>query len=294
MAPLAPENMTFGLPKPGDQGIINRNMPEIATFLRTVKLPVMPEVAQALIRTLNSDQATVAQVTAIIAKDPGLTATLLRMANSAIFGLSRSITTLESAVSVVGTSQIRARALAICMANTFVFPPNLDRLEFWRSSMVCAGYSRWLAASLGMDEQQAWLTGMMLRLGELVIAQRMPEALAHIELQPCGPGERWKREREHSGYDEGQIAAEIAQLWDFPETIANALRASGQPSLQSGVPLATVVHLASLITDQTLPTAQALDHLPFVLVQRVGLDVEALRKHVPDPGAFSDISMLQG
>lgn len=268
-------------------------MPDIASFLRSVKLPVMPEVAQALIRTLSDDETDVAMVTAIIAKDPGLTATLLRMANSAMFGLSRSVTTLDSAVSVVGTAQIRARALAICMANAFVFPPSLNRLEFWRSCMVCAGYAHWLAASKGMDEQQAWLTGMMVRLGELLIGQRLPEALVQIELQPCGPGERWRRERELTGFDEGEVAAAIAEHWDFPESIANALRTSGHPSPQGGSPMAAIVHLAALLADSNLPPSEALDHLPFVLVQRLGLDVEKLRGHIPDREAFSDISMLQ-
>ncbi|MBI2750364.1 MAG: HDOD domain-containing protein [Burkholderiales bacterium] len=253
----------------------------------------MPEVAQALIRTLSDDGTDVAMVTAIIAKDPGLTATLLRMANSAMFGLSRSVTTLDSAVSVVGTAQIRARALAICMANTFVFPPSLNRLEFWRSCMVCAGYAHWLAAGKGMDEQQAWLTGMMVRLGELLIGQRLPEALVQIELQPCGPGERWRRERELTGFDEGEVAAAIAEHWDFPESIANALRTSCHPSPQGGSLMATIVHLAALLADSNLPPSEALDHLPFVLVQHLGLDMEKLRNHIPDREAFSDISMLQ-
>jgi HD-like signal output (HDOD) protein len=61
---------------------------------------------------------------------------------------------------------------------------------------------------------------MMLRLGELAIAQSNPEALRHIEAQPCSPMERWKREREATGFDEGQIGAEIARRWDFPEVVS--------------------------------------------------------------------------
>ena len=86
-------------------------MADINTFIQAVKLPVMPEVAQALIRTLTDDDADVVTVRDIIAKDPALTTTLLRMANSALFGLSRSVTTLDNAVSVVGMAQIRARAI---------------------------------------------------------------------------------------------------------------------------------------------------------------------------------------
>lgn len=273
--------------------MITVTMPEIAPFLKSVQLPVMPEVAQALIRTLNDDRADVPTVTAIIAKDPALTATLLRMANSAIFGLSRSVTTLDSAVSVVGTAQIRARALSICMSRVLVFPAGLSRLEFWGSSMVCAGYARWLAGRLGMDEQQAWLTGMMLRLGELLIAQRLPEAVVNIELQPCPPFERWRREREYAGFDEGQISSEIALRWDFPEAIVTALRTGTQPTLDGAMPLPIIVHLAALMSDPATPRSQKLDHLPFVLVELLKLDIDRLRDQVPDPESFADISMLQ-
>lgn len=269
-------------------------MPDIASFLRSVALPVMPEVAQALVRTLGDEQSDVDTVTAIIAKDPGLTTKLLRMANSAMFGLSRSVHTLENAVSVVGMAHIRARALAVCLANTMDFPPNLNRLEFWRHSMVCAGYCRWLAAHTGQDEAQAWLAGMMLRLGELVIAQSQPDAIARIEQPPCAPGERWRRERELTGFDEGQITAEIARRWDFPETLANALGGSAHPSPHANSRLAAVVHLGSLLADHAGPPTEALDLLPFVLVQVLRLDVEALRTQVPEPESFSDISALLG
>jgi HD-like signal output (HDOD) protein len=264
-----------------------------ARFLQSVTLPVMPEVAQALIRTLDNEDADVPMVTTIIAKDPGLTATLLRMANSAMFGLSRRVHTLDSAVSVVGMSHIRARALSICMANSFVFPAGLDRLDFWRSSMVCAGYAKWLAGHLAMDEPQAWLTGMMLRLGEIVIAQRLPDTLTQIEAQPCAPGERWRRERQLTGFDEGQIAAEIARRWDFPEAVACALQNTCQPLSANGTRLSAVVHLAALITDQVATAPPVLADLPISVLQTLGLDIRKLQAKTPKAESFSNISMLQ-
>ena len=250
-------------------------------------------MARALIRTLGDEETGVATVTAIIAKDPALTATLLRMANSAMFGLSRSVHTLESAISIVGMAHIRARALSICMVNGFEFPPGLDRLDFWRDSMVCAGYAKWLAHTIGIDEQVAWLTGMMLRLGEIAIAQRMPNTLLHIEARPCAPGERWKRERDAAGFDEGQIAAEIARRWDFPESVAIALEHSALP-LSDGAPrMSAVVNLGALITDHEAHTPLVLSDLPFFVLQAAGLDLEKLQIHAPSAESFSDISVLQ-
>lgn len=270
-------------------------MAEISVFLQSVKLPVMPEVAHALIRTLNNEDAEVTKVRDVIAKDPALTATLLRMANSAIFGLSRTVDTLDKAVSVVGMSHIRARALSICMANVFVLPPGIHRLEFWRNSMACAGYAHWLAAALQMDEQQAWLTGMMLRLGEITIAQHSPELLPEIEKKPCLPGMRWQRERQLAGFDEGQITAEIAKRWDFPDTMVQALRAGGAPlATPEFSRLGAVVHLAGWLADTPTFAADTLTQLPVPVVQALGLDLQTLTASIPDADAISDTSSLIG
>lgn len=269
-------------------------MADLASYLQSVKLPVMPEVAQALIRTLNNPDADIAMVRGVIAKDPALTTALLRMANSAMFGLSCSVTSLESAVRVVGMAHIRARALSICIANAFVLPPTLNRLDFWRDCMVCAGYAKWLAGHAGLDEAQAWLTGMMLRLGEVVIAQRSPQVLRIIEQLPRPPGERWVRERDAIGFDEGQITAELARRWDFPVSMHHALAQCSQP-LRAPVftPLAGVLHLAALLSDQAAHGALALENLPPAVRTALHLNTGPLQQTMPPAEAFSDLSMLQ-
>jgi HD-like signal output (HDOD) protein len=270
-------------------------MADISVFLQSVKLPVMPEVAHALIRTLNDEQADVGTVRDVIAKDPTLTATLLRMANSALFGLSRTVNTLDNAVSVVGMSQIRARALSICMANVFVLPQGLNRLEFWRNSMACAGYAKWLAQTLQLDEQEAWLTGMMQRLGEITIAQHSPRHLEGIEKKPCPPGARWARERQLVGFDEGQITAEIARRWDFPDTVVDALRSCSAPMDTPELSrLGAVVHLAGWLADMPGVNTQTLAQLPATVVQALNLDLDKLAESIPDGDAISDTSSLAG
>ncbi len=270
-------------------------MADISVFLQSVKLPVMPEVAHALIRTLNDEDADVATVRDVISKDPALTATLLRMANSAIFGLSRTVSTLDNAVSVVGMSQIRARALSICMANVFVLPQGLNRLEFWRNSMARAGYAQWLAHALGMDEQQAWLTGMMQRLGEICIAQHNPKHVEIIERKPCAPGERWLREHEVVGFDEGQITAEIAHRWDFPDEVVQALFNSASPMEATRFSrMAAVVHLAAWLADMPEVKPQSLNELPADVVRALGLNLDRLATKIPDAEAIGDTSSLAG
>lgn len=268
-------------------------MPTTSEFLRTLKLPTMPEAAMALMRTLKDDDADVSTVRDIIAKDPALTATLLRMANSAIFGLSRAVHSLDAAVQVVGMSHIRARALSICMTQSFQLPPNLDRMVFWRHSMVTAGYARWLASEIRIDEPEAWLAGMMHRLGELVVALQSPHLIDQAESQPCIPGERWQRERSLIGFDEGQLMAEVARRWDFPDTMVQGFTFMAQPlSAKPFSPLAAVLHLASMLAEYPADAADPVLSLPAIVLQRLGLDPTELNAEVPDPESFFDLNLL--
>lgn len=270
-------------------------MQDISSFLQSVKLPVMPEVAHALIRTLDSEDAGIEEVRDIIAKDPALTATLLRMANSAMFGLSRTVSSLDNAVSVVGMAQIRARALSVCMANVFSLPPGMNRLSFWRESMTCAGYARWIALMRGTDENQAWLTGMMLRLGQLVIGTKNTAVAEAIEARPRAPGQRWQRERDLVGFDEGQIMAEVATTWDFPDEVAHALRYCANPlDAKPDSDLSGMLHIAALLADHAEVKPEMLALLPTDVVRKLGLNLMWMAAHLPDAETFSDVSMLHG
>lgn len=268
-------------------------MPTTSEFLRALKLPAMPEAAQALMRTLQDEHTDVTTVRNIIAKDPALTATLLRMANSAVFGLSRTVHTLDAAVQVVGMSHIRARALSICMTQSFKLPPNLHRMTFWRHSMVTAGYAQWLAGKVKIDESEAWLAGMVHRVGELVIALQSPLLIDQVENPPCVPGERWVRERSILGFDEGQLMAEVARRWDFPDEVVQGLSHMAQPlAAKPFSPLAGVLHLASTLAEHPANAPDAVLGLPAVVLHTLGLDAAALNTEMPDPESFVDLHLI--
>jgi HD-like signal output (HDOD) protein len=268
-------------------------MPTLTAFFESAKLPVMSEVAHALIRTLNDESATAAQVEAIMAKDPGMTATLLRLANSAQFGLSRQVLSLDHAISLMGLSRVRALALSGSMGAAFPQVAGLDRTEFWTFSMACAGYAQWLAGGAGMDPQQAWLAGMMMRLGELLIGQRAPQSLAEIESLPKKATSRWEREQRLLGFDEAQVTAVLARHWNFPEAIVTGLQSAGDPmATQPFDPLAGVVHLAALLADCPNPSPDTVADLPSAVISALELDKHWMVARFPRTEAFVDVTGL--
>jgi len=255
---------------------------DLESLLDGVNWPVMPEAGQALIRTLNDDDVDMFTVCQIIEKDPVLTANLLRMANSAIFGLSGTVDTLARAVNVVGVSLVRARAVSLCMARVCKFPVGLDRMAFWHYSLRCAHYAQWLAQRCNVDEHEAWLCGMMLRLGEITMATARPGCLLTIESLPIAPAERWQRQRRIIGFAEGEITAALAEHWDLPPGLVTGMRQCAQP-LTTGefAKLAGVLHLAARLADGGAVTTESVELLPGLLLQLLQLDSQRLLQDPP-------------
>jgi len=270
-------------------------MSDIADLFKTVALPVMPEVGLALINTLDKPKTSPDAIQALIAQDPTLSAKMLALANSAAFGQSRKVDNLEHAVRLVGMSRIRTLALSACLHNAFSMPEGIDSRDFWRYSTDCAGYAQWLAsgldARLDVDSQRAWLVGLMLRLGELLIAQAHPQAVEAIEKLPCGPGERWARERHATGFDEAEVTAELARQWNFPADLVHALLLTSAPLVEQPVsPLAAVVHLASLLADQPDADADTIETLPVPVMSALALKYGWMKSSFPDSASFIQIA----
>jgi HD-like signal output (HDOD) protein len=266
---------------------------DLNSLTRTVVWPVMPEAGQALIQTLNDDKADTFAICRIIKKDPTLTASLLRMANSAMFGLSGQVDTLERAVSVVGLSMVRTRALSLCMAHASEFPFGVDRMAFWHYSLRCACYAQWLADLCDVDDQEAWLCGMMLRLGGLSVVQAHPELARSLETHSLASAERWQVQRRLVGFDEGEVTAELAQHWDLPLPLVLGLRHCAQPLAQADHSrLAAVLHLAARLADSGSVTPRSISQLPTLLMQTLALDNLTLLTNQPDTAAMADVSMF--
>ena len=257
------------------------------SFFSNVKLPTLSEVAKALIETLDDDSASSLKVRNVLAQDPALCARLLRLANSAQFGLPRGVGTLDEAIAMVGMSPIRTMALGALMNDAFPAVSGLDASEFWRNSLRCAGYAQWLAGNLQMDGQSAWLAGMMLRLGELLMAQVSPETWLEINQLPQHSKIRWEAQKRLMGFTEGDIMAELARQWNFPMQIMQALqRASNPLTEQAYSRLGAVLHLASQLADMPDQGPQALESLPSEVLDHLSLDQAVLQQRFPMQNKF--------
>lgn len=266
-------------------------MADLESFFASVRLPSLSHVTEALIRTLDAENQSIDDVSNLIARDPSMAARLLKLANSSQFGLSRGVGQLEDAVAIVGLNQVRSLALAASLSDSFHEFPNLDRDAFWKGAMECAGYAQWLSRRTGLHGDTGWLTGMMLRLGQLLIAQANPEVLEEIERLPRIPGVRWQREQRLIGFTEGQITAELARRWNFPPQLVQAFKRAADPMAEDGFSrLGAVLHLAGLLAEMPDSGPQSVAHLPTEVLAVLQLDTDWMRSTFPDKSTFVNVS----
>lgn len=194
------------------------------------KLPTVSKVGQQLIVSLSDEEVSVAHIAALLALDPVLSARLLRLANSAYFRVPRTIDTVASALQILGLVMARNLVIGASMAAAFKLTPGLDLKQFWRYTLYTSCASRWLACRADVDADAVFTLGVLHGIGQLHMQAVMPYELAGLNWQTSVlDGERAQRELDLFGFHYGDVSAELAQVWNFPQSLVDALRHVAQP-----------------------------------------------------------------
>lgn len=155
--------------------------------------------------------------------DPSLTARLLKLANSAHYGLSRKVETVSRAIALLGRQEVRALALATSVVAAFdKIPPGVvDMVAFWSHSVSCGIVARLLGRRRkSPNRERLFICGLLHGIGKLALYGRYPEQYA-IVLNGTDPGTAalGAAEREIFGFDHAELAAEMMKVWNLPETL---------------------------------------------------------------------------
>jgi len=194
------------------------------------KLPTISKVGQRLIASFNDADVSTSQIVAELALDPVLSARVLRLANSAYFHVPRTIGTVEAALQALGLVMVRNLVIGCTMAAAFKATPGLDLKQFWRYNLYTACAARWLAGQADVDADEVFTLGVLHGIGQLHMHVVMPEALLALN-QQMGvlDARRAQLELDSFGFHYGDVSAELAQAWHFPQSLVDALRHVAQP-----------------------------------------------------------------
>lgn len=210
-------------------------------------LPSAPKVIRKLIDTFNQEEVDILYVASLIEDDPVLTAKLLKMANSAFFGLHRSVTNARDAINVMGLIKVRALVIGASLGEGFHSVGSVNLNQFWRYSMNAANLSRYIALPIKIDESTAFTAGLVHGIGELMMHVAMPEAMLDLDRSiPMLDLKRARAEQGLFGYSYAEVGAALAREWKFPKKMIDAIQHQTAP-FDNDVyePIAGVIHVAS-------------------------------------------------
>ena len=209
-------------------------------------LPSLPRTVALLMNELAPEEPNLRRVSQLFA-DPALAARLLEQANAAAFGAQRQIAGISEALTLLDTAQLRVLVGTAPLGTAARSVPGVNLQQFWRYSLNTAKLARSLAGSVQQNQLAAYTAGLLHGLGELVLHLSDPARVAQINtlVAPLDL-RRGKLEQRIFGYCYGQVSAGLAQRWQLPEMVVDALNYLNAPfDHHAYEPLAGVLHLAA-------------------------------------------------
>jgi len=273
---------------------------QIQDLLDDVEHLISLPAAYVKINELIEDPASTAdQIAHVITQDVALTARLLRVANSPLYGFSTQVDTVSRAVTVLGTQQVRDLALATSASKTFKGIPNdlVSMESFWEHSILCALCARTLAMEcLKRQREAVFVAGLLHDIGQLVLYHLLPD-LSRQTLEACldGPNEleSQEAEREIIGFDHAEVGGELAHRWSLPTNLQECIAYHHDPAQakQSRVETA-IVHIANSIAALAELDTLDLDHAP--RIHDIAWELTGLERDIIAPTIASVRAQIGG
>jgi len=219
----------------------------------TIKtFPGMPGAALRLLALIDDPNVTVQQIEGILRQDPGLTANLLKLANSAYFGIPSKVGSVRQAVVLLGLKRLVQMVIAACTSAVMDRPVpgyDLPAGELWRHSLAVSVAAEGLVGELKLEASEEIFTAALLHdVGKLILGQFVQEDYAKIELALSQGLPFETAEAIVLGTDHAQIGADVLTKWALPPAIVNAVRWHHAPEKSVGVDtMLDVVHVANLL-----------------------------------------------
>jgi len=218
----------------------------------------LPMVFLRINEAINSPRSSVADISKIIAEDPGLTARLLRLVNSPLYSFPGKIETISRAVVIVGTQQLRDLALATSILRLFQgIPEDLVSMEsFWEHSVACGLGSRVLAAHRGEPNvERYFVAGILHDIGKLVLYSQAPELARQALAAGASQGEpAHVAEARILGFDHATLGRLLVHAWRLPASLEEVAGFHHSPGQATRYPVETaVVHLADIVAHLLRP-----------------------------------------
>jgi HD-like signal output (HDOD) protein len=189
---------------------------------KVTTIATLPEVTAKIISTVENPNSTAAQLHKIVAHDPALVTRILKVVNSAFYGLPGQIGSIERAIVLLGLNAVKNIAVAASIGQLFRGSKLCDGYtakDLWTHCIATAVAARDITRQMKQPwADEAFLCGMIHDIGLLISLQLYPEQLRQVCDQAKAGGSFAELEKQIIGVDHQMLGMALAEQWKFPRT----------------------------------------------------------------------------
>jgi len=189
--------------------------------------PLPPTVTRVIELTANPESSANDLVKALL-PDQTMCVTILKFANSVLYGRPKKVSSLETAVMVLGFTEIQGIVMAKAAVTSFckLFEENRQMLDqFWNHAFNCGLAARIISENMNLKSGQFFIAGLLHDLGKLAMALTYKENyMAEDWLLNFTTSQELAHEKEQFSISHDEIGARLLERWKFPDNLVSALR----------------------------------------------------------------------
>jgi HD-like signal output (HDOD) protein len=224
---------------------------------RAKSLYTLPAIATELLRLTSDPAVEPKTLKECIVRDPAITAKVLRVVNSSLFGLPREVSDLNQAIALLGIKPLKILVLGFSLPDNLFAGVARDQLKwYWTNTLTRAVAAREIADQFfDVSSDEAFLVGLLQDLGVLVLAKQLGPSYALMLRQAIENGVDLRQAEERAmGFDHIKLTAAMLESWHMPRHLVEAIASQHDPRALAkehrlNDTLARVLHLADLTTE---------------------------------------------
>ena len=230
-------------------------------------LPALPNIVIELIHTLDIDDVDTNTLAQKISQDQVLTAKVLGLANSSFYGMQSHVGSIPHAVSVLGFNSVRALVTATVLVQTLSSDKTsgLDYTDYWKHAIATALSARTIAKYVGLNQDHAFIVGLLHNIGRLVLATYAPARYQEVLHWRAGNNtDLSTAEVQVLGIDHKTVGKAVLKHWKFPASIIDTLNTPSENHVHEHQKTAALAAVADAIAYGLDVSAGEHDRVPVI------------------------------
>jgi len=215
--------------------------------------PVLPVTVTRLMEVTNDPESSVQDVIDVILPDQSLCLTVLKIANSVLFGRPKKVDSIKLAVSILGFNEVERIALTKALINSFSKLAKQNKLfvdKFWEHSFVCGMAARTIAQDLHFTPDIAFMGGLIHDIGKLIMLETfVADYATEYWMTKFSSEEMLREELQMFSFTHDTVGGQLLTKWLFPENLTTAVAHHHHPAdacEEKGV--ACIIQLADFLS----------------------------------------------